>query len=55
MLAPNLGELLKLLDTKLAENLQVTTEVDDDGIEMFALDNTHLSDALKAIVKSRYL
>ncbi|MBD2489836.1 SMI1/KNR4 family protein [Aulosira sp. FACHB-615] len=54
VLAPNLAELLQLLDTKLAENLQVTTELDDDGIEIFSLNNTHLSDALKAIVKSKY-
>ncbi|MFN6473093.1 MAG: SMI1/KNR4 family protein [Nostoc sp. SerVER01] len=52
VLAPNLAELLKLLDTKFEENLQIPCE-QDDGIDIFLLNQGHLIDELKEIVKRK--
>lgn len=54
VLAPNLGELLKLLDTKFDEGVYISDKL-DDGIETFSLDDGHLTDTLKAIAKSKLL
>lgn len=52
VLAPNLGELLKLLDTKFDEGVSISDEW-HDGIETFSLNDGHLTDELKAIAKSK--
>lgn len=53
VLAPNLAELLQLLDTKFQGNLQIPCEKDDDGIDIFLLEQGHLIDELKEIVKTQ--
>ncbi|BAZ51113.1 protein involved in beta-1 3-glucan synthesis-like protein [Nostoc sp. NIES-4103] len=53
VLAANLGELLKLLDTKFSENLEIPCEQDNDGFDIFSLNQSHLTDELKKLSKLR--